>query len=369
MTLQDIANLRLVSQKITQSKFKHVKDLVSWMGAIQAQDYNMMKWALGVRLPDTDDQTIESALDEGTLIRTHVLRPTWHVVSADDVYWMLELTAPHVLNSMKSRHKELGLTEAIFKKSNAVIEKALATGKQHTRDELYDSLVKAKIVKFKTIRAEEESQRVTHLIFRAELDRIACSGVSKGKERTYALFDARVIKKKKMKREEALAELAQRYFSSHGPATLQDFVWWSGLPVSDARAALEMNKPKFRAETIAAQTYWFSNSLQLHVTLNEVAFLLPAFDEFIISYKDRSASLPVKNQPVAISSNGIFRPVVVVNGQVKGLWRRSTKKNKAMIELQFFKMPARKIKELLEHQVVRMGRFMGLEIETQFSHL
>lgn len=364
MDLKQIAHLRIINQQIAKPKFEKAKDLVSWMGAMQAQDYPMVKWALGIRLPGADDKTIEDALDRGELIRTHVLRPTWHIVSADDVHWMQVLTAPHVLRSMKSRHKELGLSEALFKKSNAVIEKALATGKHHTRDELYDLLIKARIVKSKTSSAEMDSQRVTHLIFRSELDLITCSGISQGKERTYALFDTRVRKKKKLDRDEALAELAQRYFSSHGPATLQDFVWWSGLPVADARKAVDMIKEKFIFKKSGGQTYWYFDSTTIPASIKESAYLLPAFDEFLISYKDRSASLPVKNQGTAISINGIFRPVVVYDGQVVGLWRRTVKRDKTAIELQFFKKPAQKVINLLEEEAARLGNFINMEVQT-----
>ncbi len=160
MNLTDIAKIRLISQQIAETKFKTVKDIVDWMGAMQAQDYAVAKWAIGVRLPNSTDQVIETAINNGEIIRTHLLRPTWHFVSADAIYWMLELTAPQIKASLKSRHKELELSETIFAKSNTIIEKALRGGKHLTREELMAELGKGKIA--------TDDNRASHLLLRAE---------------------------------------------------------------------------------------------------------------------------------------------------------------------------------------------------------
>jgi len=358
MNLADIAQFRLGSQQIAETKFKTVKDIVAWMGAIQAQDYAMVKWAIGVRLPNATDRVIETAIDNGEIIRTDLLRPTWHFVSADDIYWMLELTAPQIKASLKSRHKELELSEAIFTKSNAIIEKALRGGKHLIREELIVKLGKAKIA--------TDDNRSSHLLLLAELDGIVCSGATKAGKQTYALLAARVPKTKPLTKDEALAKLAKKYFSSHCPATLQDFVWWSGLSVGDAKHALEMAKSDLVSETIDAQIYWLANSFSIPKTGKESVYLLPAFDEFIISYRDRSASLPFENHNKTISNNGIFRPVIVVNGQVTGIWKRTIKKDKVMVETEFFKQPNKTTKSLVEKAVVQFGHF--LEKKTELNH-
>ena len=232
MKLADIAKIRLINQQIAGTKFKSIKDMVGWMGAMQAQDYAMAKWAVGVRLPNLTDQAVENAINNGEIIRTHLLRPTWHLVSADDIYWALELTAPRIMDSLKSRHTELGLSETILTKSNTIMEKALMGGKHLTREELMDELEKAKI--------PTDDNRLSHLLLWAELNGIVCSGAIKGGKQTHALLEERVSKTKSMTKEEALANLAKKYFTSHGPAALQDFAWWSGLSVGDAKSALEM---------------------------------------------------------------------------------------------------------------------------------
>ncbi|MBI5352017.1 MAG: AlkZ family DNA glycosylase [Chloroflexi bacterium] len=329
------------------------------MGAMQAQDYSMVKWAVGVRLPNSTDRTIESAINNGEIIRTHLLRPTWHLVSAEDIHWILELTAPQIKATLKSRHKELGISEAIVTKSNAVIKQALSDGIHLTRNELVTELEKHKIM--------TNENRASHLLLRAELDGIVCSGATKGKNQTYTLLEVRVPKTKPLSREKALANLARQYFSSHCPATIYDFVWWSGLSTSDAKQALEMVKSDFVSETIDSHAYWFTNILSSPKPEKEDVHLLPAFDEFIISYKDRSASLPFENHNKTVSNNGIFRPVIVVNGQIVGIWKRSIKKDKVIVEAEFFKQPSKSTMLQIEKATVQYGCFLEKEPELTYK--
>lgn len=355
MHLFHIAYTRLINQRIATTKFSTATELVRWMGAMQAQDYSMVRWAIGSRLPESTDQQIAAAFDTGELIRTHLLRPTWHVVAAEDIYWLLDLTAPQIKALMKSRNKQLGLTEELFTKSNAVIEKALAGGKYLTRQELMTELRKANIL--------TDSLRTAHLMLQAELDGIVINGACKGKQQTYALLDERVPNVKRLFREEALAKLARTYFQSHGPATLPDFVWWSGLSVTEAKHALEMIRSDFSSEKVESQTYWFSNSLLVSESDDASVYLLPAFDEFMISYRDRSASLALENQQQAISGNGIFNPIIIVNGKVAGTWKRTLKKDKVVVETCFFQAPDSRIVSFVEKACVPMSRFFNQRIE------
>jgi hypothetical protein len=350
MKANDIASLRLVSQQLVGTKLKSVKDVVGWLGAMQAQDYAMVKWAIGVRLPNSTNRTIEVAIDKGEIIRTHLLRPTWHFASATDVRWMLALTAPQIKSSMTTRHKELGLTGAVLSKSFAIMERAMSGGMHLTREELIAELGKAKIA--------TDKGRASHLFLCAEAEGIICSGALKEGKQTYALLEEWVPKAKPMSKEEALTKLAKRYFAGHGPATLRDFIWWSGLPVNNARLALESVKRDFHSETIDSQTYWFSGGLSIPKRAKESAYLLPAFDEFIISYKNRRASLPHENHHKAVSNNGIFRPIIVVNGRVTGIWKRTIKKDKDQISMTFFERPDKTIAALIEKAAERYGRFI-----------
>jgi hypothetical protein len=359
MTIKDIVNLRLSSQQITDRTFDKLKDVVGFMGAIQAQDFAMAKLAIGVRLPGSTDKIVTTAIDKGEIIRTHLLRPTLHFVSADDIYWLLKLTAPQIKSSMQSRNKELGLTENVFNKSNKVIIRALSDGKNLTREDLKKELEKAKI--------NTVNNRLSHLLMEAELDGIMCSGEIKGKKQTYAMLSERVPNKKVFSKEEALAELAGRYFSSHGPATLKDFVWWSGLPVKDAKSALELVKSNLIPEIFNSETYWLTDSFSIsHNSLKSV-HLLPAFDEYIISYKDRSAMFAIKDNKKAVSNNGIFKPVIILDGQVIGIWRRSTKRDKIIIETEFFRSFSKAVIKLIKRASLELEYFFNKKIELHFT--
>ncbi len=355
MNLADIASIRLISQQIATTKSKTVKETIEWLGAMQAQDYEMAKWGIGVRIANSTDQLIESSIDKGEIIRTHLLRPTWHFVSADDIYWMLELSAPRIKAMLKSRHKQLEITETVIKKSHNVIVNALSQGSHLTRKELVIELEKSGIV--------TKENRAAHLLMLAELDKIICSGKTKARKQTYAIFSERVPHKKKITRDEAMAELAKKYFTSHCPATLQDFAWWSGLSIRDAEQALEMIKPTLISEDINSLTYWISGSYSPPKVNEKLMYLLPAYDEFVISYKDRSSIFSVENQKKTISSNGMFWPTIVLNGKVKGLWKRKVKKDTVSIEANLFEPLPQKIKKLIEKKAISFGNFFEKKTE------
>jgi hypothetical protein len=359
MTSNEISNTRLISQKIAVPEFKTAKEIVSWMGAIQAQDYSMGKWAIGARLSDPSDQRIESSLDKGEIIRVHVLRPTWHFISADDVYWMLQLSAPKIKSSLKSRHKELGLTESIITKTQDIIEKTLSKNLNLTREELANEFCKAKI--------KTDGNRLSHILLLAEMDGIVCSGPLKNNKQTYSLLYERVHHKNELSREESLAALAKRYFISRCPATLQDFIWWSNLSVTDAQKAISSVKSDFFIETIGPGKYWIPNSFYGADTGITSVHLLPAYDEFLISYRDRSSSLSLINNKKTVSDNGIFRPLIVVNGQVAGLWKRTIQKNKVIVEFDFLRSPDKSIRDLTDKKAAMFGQFLDKETEIRYK--
>ena len=354
MTLTEISSFRLFSQKIASTKFTSAKEVVGWMGAMQAQDFAMAKWAVGLRLLNPTNATIEKALNEGEILRTHVMRPTWHFVASDDIYWLLDLTANRIKSSMKSRDKELELSEAIYTKSNQIIGQLLAGGDHLSREEF--------TIAFNNAHIETDNNRLSHLMFRAELEGIVCSGHVDGNKQTYALLCDRVPQKKILPRDESLAKLARRYFTSHGPATLQDFIWWSGLSVTEARQGFESVKSGYISETIDAVQYWFKDTLPGIRNDKDILYLLPAFDEFLISYRDRSASLSLINHKKAVSDNGIFRPVIVVDGQVTGLWKRTIKKDEVMISTSSFLPGNKAATSLYEKASMAFGSFLGKKV-------
>lgn len=323
------SNLRLANQHVTLKKQTSVQGLVEYLGAIQAQDYPMAKWALGCRLSSTTKKEIESALDHADILRTHVLRPTWHIVSAKDIHWMLNLTAPHIRSNSAARHRELELNDRSLRKIFKILEPSLRDHNHLTRDEIFSIFHQNKI--------STDDNRGAHILMCAELEKLICSGVDKGKNRTYALLYERVSNPVKLLRDESLAKLAGTYFNSRGPATLRDFIWWSGLPVRDARNALEMVKTKLEKEIHGEETYYWPFTSDFSLIPTDSVLLLPAFDEFLIAYTNRKASIGDEINKKAISNNGVFRPTIVVNGQVVGLWRRTSQKDKIFVETTLFK--------------------------------
>jgi len=325
MTHADMLHSRPHNQQIWGVRTSDPVRLVGHLGAVQSQDYSGAKWALGLRLNGVSDSTIDEAFNNGDILRTHVMRPTWHFVTPEDIGWLLALTAPRVKVAMAHLNRSLSLDEAIFKKSNKAIAKALDGGKHLTRAELGDLLQRAGIA--------TDDMRMTALAMRAELDGIICSGARKGKQFTYALLSERAPNAKALPRNESLAALATRYFTSHGPATAQDFAWWSGLTLTDAKTAIEMVRAAFRQVVVDGNTYWFSESTVITKKKNTGVYLLSNYDEYIVGYKDREHLTGHINKGANVPGNFLFSNTIMHDGIIIGTWKRTLKKEEVIVEI------------------------------------
>lgn len=354
MAAIQIPALRLLNQKIHANLFKTPQELVTHLGAVQAQDYPMSKWALGLRLGNTNETAIEAAMNAGELVRTHVLRPTWHIVSGPDVRWMLALSGKHIKAASASRDRDLGIDAALYNRTNDLIAKALEGGKNLTREEVMQELERGGV--------PTNSSRAVHFMVNAEVDGIVCNGIMRGKQHTYALLDEKIKPGLVLSREEALTALAARYFSSHAPATLADFHWWSGLPMPDARKGLESIKSGLHCFEHAGQTYFMAEPLDPTLLSQSSVLFLPSFDEYTVSYKDRSTVFDPLWHKTAITSNGIFKPIIVVNGLVVGIWKRTIQKNKVLVETEFFHTNDALPPEVMQKALQGFGEFLGLEV-------
>jgi hypothetical protein len=315
--MRNLVRRRLVNQHLARQTLTTPSEIVARFGAIQAQDYAAAKWAIGQRLVGASDAMVERAMNEGSIIRTHVLRPTWHFVAPADIRWMLELTSPRVKAAAASQWRIYELDEQDFRRSNATLEKALRGGKQLTRAEIARALGRAKI-------HVTSGVRVGHLLMRAELDALICSGGRRGKQFTYALLDERVPATERLTRDEALVELTRRYFATHGPATPKDFAWWSGLTITDAKATLAMLDDELEHETVGSQTFWFAPTA-LTRSSKPVAHLLANYDEYVVGLADRSAMVErLSNVSASEAKALVFDHVVLVDGQVVGTWPRTS---------------------------------------------
>jgi len=342
----------LQSQHISTPVFEKPADMVQRLGAIQSQDYAAAKWAVGMRLQNATDEVLEEAFDAGSILRTHVMRPTWHFVTPADIRWMLELTAPRVNALAAGMYRNLELDKATFARCNKLLTKALQGGNYLMRTELMTILEKAKIV--------TTGLRGAHIMFRAELDGIVCSGPRKGKQFTYALLEERAPQARILKREEALGELTQRYFTGHGPATVADFVWWSGLTVADARKGLEIVGQRLMQEVAAGQTYWFAADAA--PVKSSSACLLPTYDEYTVGYKDRAAIIAVEHEQLSLRGNVIFSPQVLINGRTVGVWQRTLQKGAVAVAISPFTPLSKAQLQRVTAAAKRYAKFLGLEL-------
>lgn len=347
-----IARRRLQNQYLVgASPFETPVEVVRYFGAVQAQDYPAAKWAVGLRIAGAVNPDVERAYDAGEILRTHMMRPTWHFVAPEDIRWMLALTSPHVESFMLKHSRKVGLDTKIFARGEAAIAKALQGEKHLTRDELRDVLAKARI--------STEGQRTAYVLMMAELAGTICSGPRRGKQFTYALLDERVPKGKKCTRDEALAELALRFFRGHGPATVDDFAKWSGLKKTDTRAGVEDARCELRAEAIEGKTYWSADGSPVK-SRGHTAHLLSLYDEYVIGYDDRSAIVTPAFGKKLFTMGTALTAVVVVDGQLVGHWRRTLKKGTVEITTKVFKKLTAAEGTALEKAAERYGKFLGL---------
>jgi winged helix DNA-binding protein len=346
----DIRNLRLQNQKLINPSFNDAASVVGWLGAVQAQDYSAAKWAIGLRIKSALETDIEEAFNQGKILRTHIMRPTWHFVLPDDIRWMLALTTPRVKKILGSYDRRLELDEKLVTRCKKILTKALQGGKHLTRTELADELAKNKIA--------ARTQRLAHILAYAELDAILCSGPRRGKQFTYALLDERVPNARPINRDEALAKLAQKYFISHGPAQIKDFSWWSGLSTKDSNEAVAMIKSKLIQEAVNDKTYWMTaNSGTEQLGTN--AFLLSIYDEYTIAYRDRSDLSHEGYFEKIIRMGNAFTAVVIIDGQIAGTWKRKMNKGKLEVSTNLFRKLNQAERKALQHMENSYLRFFN----------
>jgi hypothetical protein len=352
-TKPSIGSLRLHAQRITRSGLTTPAEVVAWLGAVQAQNYDAAKWALGLRLAGSDatERTVDESVADGSILRTHALRGTWHLVHRGDIRWLLELVGPRVIARATRRYRELELDPPTFRRSNRVIAKGLDEDGDLTRDELRTRLERAGV--------STAGQRLAHLLQRAELEGILCSGVPRGKTATYAPLDRRApLGKTSRLGRDATEELARRYFRSRGPATLDDFVWWSGLGVSEARSGLEGAESTLNVETLGGQTYWRPKRTSAAASTRGV-FLLPAFDEYLVAYRNRDAVLAREHAALINAGGGLLDPCIVEGGRVVGVWRRAPARARVVIEVKLFAEATPRRLHAIEAAARRYGAFLG----------
>lgn len=343
--MNDIAASRLANHRLGGRQFKTPAAAVSWFGAVQAQEFPFAKWAISQRTGWTDTR-IEQAFNRGDILRTHVLRPTWHFVTPTDIRWMLTLTGPRIRTAMASYSRTLGIDAAQERTSRKVFERVLA-GNALTRTQIREALSRARINVAGT-------GRLPHFLMYAELSGLITSGPRIGNQFTYSLLEERAPAVPALERDEALGELAKRYFQSRRPATIQDFVWWSGLFTADARRAIEISRVKIdeRAKAVERQA-------------SPSVYLLPIYDEYPLCYRDRSAAMS-KHRATG-RAGSIFVHLLVINGLVEGFWTRELSGSDAAIAVRPFRSLTRSEWAGVEREGQRHAAFLGMPVRISRS--
>jgi hypothetical protein len=347
----NIRAIRLQRQCLSTTKFKTPAEVVRWFGAVQAQDYPAAKWALGQRIKGATEKLIDSAFDKGEILRTHVMRPTWHFVSPENIGWLLKLTGPRVRMRAGHNFRELELDPAILGKSERVLARVLKNRNFLTKAEIGNALAKSGVEPGNPL-------RLTHILFSAELNGLICSGGRKGKQFTYALLDERTTAGRELTRDESIAEITRLYFRSHGPATLSDFTWWSGLTKLDARAGIDMLKNELSYAELEGKQFWYVAG---KIRETSMAHLLPAFDEYLVGYTDRSAALDLAPR----SQVGLLSPAVMIDGRVVGTWSREFGKKSGKVVVNSFTKLRQQDWNAIQAAVAKFGEYLDLPCELQ----
>jgi hypothetical protein len=351
----DIPRLRLHAQGIAHPGSVTPEAIVTHLGAVQAQDYHGALWSIGLRLANADATRadVERAIADRAIIRTWPMRGTLHFVPAIDARWMLELMTPRIVLGAAGRHRQLELDDAIFRRSRTLIAKALERDAILTRAALFAAL--------ETGGVSTAGQRGIHILQRLCMECMLCYGPHAEKQPTFVLFDDWVHTSRRLDRDDALRTMAERFFTSHGPATLRDFVGWTGLLVADAKLGLQLAQSSLERVPTGDCELWMANDRPAVVADQPPAHLLPGFDEFMLGYKDRSAALaPRYADRIVPGGNGMFLSTLVLDGQVRGTWRRTSRQTSVVLEASPFVRLKASEKKAFAYPAERYGQFLGV---------
>jgi DNA glycosylase AlkZ-like len=352
----EIGRRRLVSQHIARPVSGGPAAVVAALGAVQAQDYPAGLWALGLRTADALEGDVTAAIVQRKIVRTWPMRGTLHFVPAAHVRWMLALLTPRVIAACAGRYRQLELDDAAFARSRKLAVRALQGGVRLTRPEMYALFARGGV--------SPASQRGIHILARLAQEGLICFGPHREKQPTFTLLEEWVPAAQRLDREEALGRLAERYFTGHGPATVHDFAWWSGLTMADARTGIAASARRLMTEQIDGDTHWISRGVRSAATRRPLVQLLPAFDEYLVAYKDRRSVLAAaparKGAPIPM---GMLSPVVVVNGAVVGTWKRTLAKDRVVVTPSLFVKLGRSELRALAAAAERYGRFLERTVE------
>lgn len=355
-SLLDLARRRLRQQRLIGPPFRSIEETVGALTAVQAQDFAGARWAIAQRVRgEVTDAAVTAAFDAGRILRTHLLRPTWHFVLPEDLRWLQRLTAPRVQAQNARMQRQLEVDAPLLRRARGIFVRALGHHTHLTREELAGCLAEAGI--------RAAGTRLAYLVMDAELEAILCSGPLRGRQHTYALVDERLPAESaatRLDRDAALAELTRRYFTSHGPALPEDFAKWSSLTLADIKAGLALAREHLDSIVVDGRAYWFAPSRQRAAFTPPLLHLLPNYDEFL-GYKDYSVTIDPDIARHLMPGKPVAQPHFLVrDGRVLGGWGRTLGARKATISLKLLSPLTRAEQAALAAVVERYARFLAL---------
>jgi len=358
MNAREILHRRLHTQRVAGKPFARTEDMVRSLVGVQSQDYGNARWSVGQRVADCTDADVARAFDEGRILRTHVLRPTWHFVTPEDIRWLLALTGPRVEVLNASVYRQHDLDSVTLARGEQAITDALEGGTQLTRAELAIVLERAGI--------PASGIRLAYIVMHAELDGLICSGAMRGTKHTYTLLDDRVSPTTARSHEESLAELARRFFTGHGPVSLRDYIRWSGLAVADAKAGLEMVRAELTEVEVDGTTLWFRESAIPALPKEPIAYVLPEYDEGVLTYRD--VGFPDRSRGGAVDPAAtVFDRPLSIDLERAGTWRRTVGPKAVTLDITLFGKLTAGESSALDVAVERYRTFLQLPVTVNLA--
>ena len=306
--------IRLLNQQLIVPQFDTPTDVVSYMGAMQAQEYRMMRWAVAMRTRKPSLKTFKEAFDKGEIIRLHLMRGTWQLVSANDYWSMIELFAPKAIAVTKGwmSSNKISIPDEELMRVREILSQTAADMGSVIKEDFVCALAEKDI--------KMDDHRLSYHIRMAELSGILCSGDLLPHKATYALTANKVNRREKMDRDEVLLHITHQYFRSRQPATLEDFVWWSGLNISDCRKGIVLLGNHIYMEKFKGREFYLTDDCRTRGFRKSKFLLIPPYDEYLISYKSRDIVLPSEHRHRAHNNSGIFQPIIAYDGMICGNW-------------------------------------------------
>ena len=348
---------RLASQQMNPRRLQRPREVVEWLCGVQAQDFGWAKWSVGLRIDGCTDAAVEKAIQDRRIVRTWMFRGTLHFVVAEDLVWLTSLLAPHIIKGNARRYQQLELDDGGFLRSQNVLQRVLEKNGSLTRSEIKTHFEKKGV--------PAQGQQVPYLLQRAALDRLICHGLQRGNEPTYVLLSEWIGTQRTLDQTEALGLLAARYFSSHGPATQQDFGWWSGLTAQEVRRALDHAHEVFTVELNSVR-YWATADPPPTV-VKEIGYLLPPFDEYLLGYNDRSLVLDSNHVKRVNAGGGILKPTVMVNGNILGIWIYKFESKEMIVSIQLFRDLEPHERGVIDRAFCQFRSFNSVQAALRFS--